>query len=373
MLILLLTVIAAGCGRNHNGLDQASDADGKLDAKRPAATNTVRTDGKESLVAGQSLDLLSTSPPARSLTSEAAFPPGIEPVPLGGPYTHQIGSASGADGLSWSRDPGVRLEHASVPCAVVTTNNQILLYYVDADRGPGKPESIGCALSADGIHFARQPFSISGLPTRKALDPCVIRDQAGQYRLYYLASSFAGDPAADPQAHEIHLAISTDGIRFQENAVVFAQSGLVDPDVIVFQEKWLMYVFDGHVTVIATSTDGRKFTSLQGLDLPGWGTPAPVLLANGHLRLYAFEQRKPTANLVGSFVSTDGLKWTAEPGARLHASATEQITDPFVIRWKDGYKMYFKISAPNVRAIPSAPVPIMEPVPGFDPKRSKPQ
>jgi hypothetical protein len=59
-------------------------------------------------------------------------------------------------------------------------------------------------------------------------------------------------------------------------------------------------------------------------------------------RLYAFEQRKPRANAVRSFLSADGLNWAAEAGDRLLAGVKEGISDPFVIRWKDGWKMYFK-------------------------------
>lgn len=42
------------------------------------------------------------------------------------------------------------------------------------------------------------------------------------------------------------------------------------------------------------------------------------------------------------FVATDGVHWTKEDGVRLQAGADEQITDPFVIRWQGGWKMYFK-------------------------------
>ena len=72
-------------------------------------------------------------------------------------------------------------------------------------------------------------------------------------------------------------------------------------------------------------------------------TVAPVPLEDGRLRLYAFEQRRPGGNSVRSFLSANGIDWTAEPGERLVAAVGEQITDPFVIRWQGGYKMYFKV------------------------------
>lgn len=105
-----------------------------------------------------------------------------------------------------------------------------------------------------------------------------------------------------------------------------------------------MYVYGKGGTIVATSPDGNNFSFRQAMSPPDWGTTAPVLLPDGRLRLYAFEQRVPIGNAVGSFLSSDGLNWEAEPGRRLQANADEQITDPFVIRWRGGWKMYFKIA-----------------------------
>jgi hypothetical protein len=278
--------------------------------------------------------------------------------PMGGPYVHKILSASSVDGLRWTRDAGVRLEHASVPC-VVADGNRILLYFVDADRGEGKPESVNCAMSFDSIMFEKQLFVIDGLPTRKAVDPSVLKDPNGQFRLYYFASDAGGDPAAQSEQHEIHLALSEDGIRFKEAGTAFRYPRLVDPDVFLFKGTWFMYVFGSGNTSIATSLDGYHFEYLQELGLFGYGTVAPLLLDNERLRLYAFEQRKSVGNAFVSFLSADGINWTREKGVLLKAANNEQITDPFVIRWKGGYKMYFKSEPRNQnRGIPEhAPWP----------------
>jgi hypothetical protein len=264
------------------------------------------------------------------------------PPPTSGPYTHRICSASSADGLTWTRDPGVRMEHASVPCAIAD-GERILLYYVDANRGRGLPESVGCAVSTDGLIFRQQPFALDGLPTEKALDPCVVRDPNGRFRLYYLAANrrFMEEPR-----HEIHWAASDDGLRFREQGVAFARAALVDPDVFPFGGKWFMYVFGGGTTVFATSADGRQFDFGGPLALYGWGTTAPVPLDDGRLRLYAFGQWVRAGDPVCSFLSTDGLTWELEDGKRLIAGENEQLTDPFVIRWQGGWKMYFKVQEP---------------------------
>lgn len=263
-------------------------------------------------------------------------------VPMGGPYAHKILSASSIDGIKWTRDAGIRLEHASVPCALAD-GNRILLYYVDANRGEGKPESIGCSISTDGIHFEKQPFVIENLPKHKAVDPCVVKDSKGKFRLYYLAVNSWDDPEMERGNHEIHLALSDDGIHFKEYGIAFSQPYLVDPDVFEYKGTWFMYVFGKGKTIIATSNDGYKFTYKQDLGINGYGTVAPILLKDGRLRLYAFEQRKHSGNAFVSFISSDGINWVREEGIRLKANNDEQITDPFVIKWKDGYKMYFKL------------------------------
>ncbi len=271
----------------------------------------------------------------------ALAPAPVRAEPTEGPYVHRVLSATSADGLTWTRDEGVRWAHASVPCAVVD-GERILLYAVDADRGPGQRESTGLFTSTDGLTFQKQPFAIEGNPAKKALDPCVVRDPKGGFRLYYLASSIDGNPARAPEDHEIHVATSADGVRFQEAGVALRRPGLVDPDVFLFGGTWFCYVFAHGKTEIATSKDGLTFTYQRDLDLPGYGTTSPVALDDGRLRLYAFEQGKPGGNAFHSFVSKDGIAWTREEGVRLKAADDELITDPFVVRWKSGWKMYFK-------------------------------
>lgn len=267
-----------------------------------------------------------------------------QPAPMNGPYVHQVHSATSKDGLTWTRDEGIRLEHASVPCAIADGNARVHLYFVDGIVKPGIGETVGSAVSTNGVDFQRVPFKIEGLSVRKAVDPSIIKDSDGKYRLYYLASNGRGDPGSDPGLHAINLAQSDDGISFHEIKTVFRYEHLVDPDVFRFKDKWFMYVFARRGTVIATSTNGLDFTYVTDLALPGWGTTAPVLFPDGKLRLYAFEQRKPGANTVCSFLSEDGIHWTKENGVRLQAKANEQITDPYVVPWQGGYKMYFKAS-----------------------------
>jgi len=264
----------------------------------------------------------------------------------GGIETHRVESATSQDGLTWVRDEGVRVARASVPAAINDGDERILLYYVRPPDEPGKPETVACSVSYDGLRFEPEPdFRIEGLSALKAVDPSITRDDEGKFRLYYLASNHWGDPAGGPNPHAIHVAVSGDGIRFQEIGPVFQYPDLVDPDVFRYRGEWWMYVFARDATIIARSPNGADFTYEGRLPLIGWGTTAPVLLSEGRLRLYAFDQRMPAGNAVRSFLSDDGVHWSVEEGDRLRAGPDEQITDPFVVPWRGGYKMYFKVTS----------------------------
>ncbi len=270
---------------------------------------------------------------------------GIQAPPTAGPYTHQVLSASSPDGLTWTHDGVVLLEHASVPCAIVMPNGRLRIYYVDASQ---MPETVNCAESADGgASFEPLGLSIAGLTSEKAVDPSIVRLANGRYRLFYYGAN--GDPGA-AGTHYVRSAISDDGVHFSETGTALAYPGLVDPDVFKVGDKWLMFVFSltEHTTVVAESRNGRKFRKVRPLGLDGFGTTAPVLLDDGRFRLYAFDQR--TQRTIVSFVSEDGLQWTQEAGVRLDAPTGKEITDPQVVRLPDGgWKMVYKVSDPPVQ------------------------
>lgn len=258
----------------------------------------------------------------------------------GGPYHHVVLSASSDDGLTWTLDEGVRMEHASVPCAVVTDDGKVMMYFVDADRKSG-PETANVAVSEDGLTFEKLGLEIRGMPAEKALDPSVLLLEDGLYVLYYFGCQRNPDEAG---SHEVRRAVSDDGVHFEDKGMAFSKEMLVDPDVFWWKGTWYMYVFGRGNTLVATSKDGLEFEYHGPLSLKNWGTTAPIKVGN-RLRLYAFDQRAREEDEVHSFTSTDGLEWEEEDGARLKAGKGEQYTDPQVVRFGGGYKMYFKRSA----------------------------
>ncbi|MBI4748123.1 MAG: hypothetical protein HY774_06510 [Acidobacteria bacterium] len=262
--------------------------------------------------------------------------PKQQPPPQG-PFLHKVLSATSSDGLNWTPDNRVLLDHASVPAAIVTPGGAIRIYYVDASV---PPETANVAESTDGGEtFKVLGLKINGLSSRKALDPCIVRLRDGRYRLYYLAS----EPGDTTNPHRINSAISTDGVNFTEEQTNLTYPGLVDPDIFKRPKEWLMYVFsatDGK-TIVARSRDGLNFTYLKPFEIQGFGTTAPIKLSDGRYRLYAFNQRGQRTFV--SFISNDALTWTQEPGIRLEVPEGQEITDPYVVRLPNGtWKMFYK-------------------------------
>lgn len=260
-----------------------------------------------------------------------------------GPYFHQVFSASSADGLTWTQDNRLLLDHASVPAAIMTPQGRIRLYYVDASNAiEGQPEQVNVAESEDsGKTFYVLGCTIENRDSEKSLDPSIVLLPDGCYRLYYYAAH--GSPNTT-EPHTVRSAVSKDGIHFVAEQVVFTYPGLVDPDVFWSGREWIMFCFSlaDNQLVLARSPDGLTFKFDRHLSLDGWIPVTPIKLDDGRLRAYAFDQKTQTT--VTSFVSSDGIHWKREEGVRLNAPEGKKLTDPFVVRLPDGqWKMFFKL------------------------------
>ncbi len=251
----------------------------------------------------------------------------------GGPYFDQIYSASSPDGLTWTHDGKLLLDHASAPTAVVTREGKILLYYVDATK---EPETTNCAISEDGGKtFTPLNLTIQNLTVAKTLDPSVVRLKDGRYRLYY----FNGIGT-----QTIFSAISDDGIHFTQETAVLPPLQLIDGDVFKGWKEWLMVVasFDQQQgSFIAASRDGTNFQVVKPFVSKEYRPANPLKIGGGKFRLYAFNLRGGT---IESFVSTNGLDWTAEPGIRLAPLPGHRVADPMVIQLPDkSWKMFYRV------------------------------
>jgi hypothetical protein len=101
--------------------------------------------------------------------------------------TFLLRSAKSADGVSWDKEPGVRVKHvnrfdeeiAAAPDVVKTGDEEWRVYYSDGD-------TIQMALSKDeGLTWKKR--SIKGLP-EASLDPTVVLMSDGMYRMYFAVS-----------------------------------------------------------------------------------------------------------------------------------------------------------------------------------------
>ncbi|MHA1650900.1 MAG: hypothetical protein ACTSYB_11960 [Candidatus Helarchaeota archaeon] len=146
------------------------------------------------------------------------------------PYYHKIYSATSTDGLNWVVNTTLLFDHASVPGAVYY-NNKIYLYFVNAECG----EKLSVAISDDnGSSFIVYDVKITGSNSPRPVDPNPILD-GGQIRLTYVGN--LGDP---PQ--KIVTALSSDGINFIEEAVIFTGEGIVDPDLFKYgATEWILF------------------------------------------------------------------------------------------------------------------------------------
>lgn len=242
--------------------------------------------------------------------------------------------------MNWTPGQSPVLEQASVPAAIVTPEGNLRVYYVDAS-GQGA-ESINCAESKDGGKtFKVLGCVIEGRSGDKAVDPCVVLLPDGRYRLYYYAVK------GEINSRELHLiccGVSSDGVNFREENVVFSNPGLVDPDVFWNGREWRMVVFslDDDKLITAKSADGLSFQYDGPFPIDNWIIVTPVRLPDGRFRDYGFD--RPAMQEIRSFLSSDGISWTQEEGVRLAAPEGKSITDPSAVLMPDGaWRMVYKI------------------------------
>ena len=134
--------------------------------------------------------------------------------------------------------------------------------------------------------------------------------------------------------NKIYSAISDDGINFDQEGVCFKKAGVYDPDVILVNSIYRMYVGDisGNKVISATSSDGLTFTE-EGTAYSGGAVP-DVFFKNDVYYLY-------TAGIDIS-TSTDGASFT-KTNYRFESNINMLTADPSVIELNDGtYIMFYK-------------------------------
>jgi len=159
------------------------------------------------------------------------------------PYYHRVYSATSANGLSWTVNNTIIFDHASVPGGVYY-NGKIYLYFVNAECG----EKLSVAISDDyGKSFVLYDVAISGSNSPRPVDPNPIVDD-GLIRLTYLGN--LGEDLAN-----IVTAHSSDGVNFVEDAILFSEAHITDPDLFHYSPtEWILFVNQGSTLLKANGT-----------------------------------------------------------------------------------------------------------------------
>lgn len=156
-----------------------------------------------------------------------------------------------------------------------------------------------------------------------------------------------------PYKDKISYAIGTTLTSWTDSGKTLAEHASV-PDVIYKDGKLFVYFTDvskdslpEQIGLITSTDQGQTWSAKQNLTIANIGdkTPvdlAPMVLDDGRIRLYYFDISKTMTeglekNTIYSAVSTDGINFTQEEGARFtHAN----IFDPDVIKVGNSWRLY---------------------------------
>lgn len=224
--------------------------------------------------------------------------------------THDIVSFFSDDGLTWTREEGVRVPNAAFPDAVLLPDGRVRLYF---QSGP----AIGSAISDDGgLTFVQEPGLRIETGWHGDLDPDNVGASTtvllpdGRFRMYYRAGD-EDDAYFNGIKTVILSAVSDDGLNWSpEEGVRLAPEDWVDPQAPA-NNRYL---------------DG----------------PEAVLTDNGRVRLYFFGVAVCYGLCMS--VSEDGLTFgpVEQVLAQGDTPAGQAPGDPSILPLADGpWLMYF--------------------------------
>ncbi|MDP2730187.1 MAG: hypothetical protein Q8O55_06880 [Dehalococcoidales bacterium] len=284
-----------------------------------------------------------TSPPSMTPQETPEQPLAPEPKPE---------SKDSAAQFAWTVDPGNRLEDATVPNIHRPEDGRFRMYY-------GGPGGILSAISDDGLTFTKEPgvrVPSGSMGTSEAIasDPSVVVLKDGRVRLYYKGATGPGGPGQS--VHRIFSAVSTDGLSFEKEGIRIDSQQTPDrgwasvPETVVLPDGRvrLYYVSDGldvkHGIVSVISEDGLSFTR-EGPVLTGFVDPSIVRLADGTYLMIAVAfpfgsggRLTDATPGIYSFTSQDGTNFEDR---KLMLDGEGNI-DPAVVDLGDGtYRVYY--------------------------------
>ena len=258
-------------------------------------------------------------------------------------YHDRVKQAFSNDGLKYTLEKKILIDHASVPEAVIGPDGKPWIYFVNGQ--PGQHGPWVAREQEDGSFKIFSCIMINGKFEGNAVDPDIIRLPNGKYRLYYFLGHFTSPPpkpkpGEPPPKHLFYSAISDDGIYFTVEDKAIEAEGVTDPSVIrISDTNWLMALSKEGSSLLARSRDGIHFQLLKET-INQASVPDLALFPNNLIRLFASGRRG-----ISSLTSIDnGLTWSTERGTRIPGPSA----DPSVIKMPDGrWMMVYKTFSPN--------------------------
>jgi len=283
-----------------------------------------------------------------------------------------IGSSTSEDGITFVRDPGIRVPNPGpglIPgnaAPLVLPDGRLRLYYIVVQNQgtPAQTEQIWSSISASAsnwINFTAEPgarYLGAENDNQRLGVPDLIDIGGGRIRMYH-----QGDL---PRANNVRTAISVDGgWTFKQEVVGVLPTGAsgrpyVDADVVRLRDgrlRCLSMLFprassSAPRTFYAfTSIDGLTWTIENGgnpiLSEMGLADPAQVLLPDGSIRTYYHDMRVGSPRVIRSSVTTDETgRGQACPGGPLCADTVEAATSLDGLAWSQGGPLISAASAP---------------------------
>jgi hypothetical protein len=260
-----------------------------------------------------------------------------------GPWKQDIRMAFSEDASTFTALDGVVLETAAVPEVVQTEDGKYWMFYVDGryDRALELAEerstwmvthgvpglgALGLATSNDGRTFTPvDEFMVEGLVRGMVVDPDVVRQPDGTWRMYYVGMTpeeyLNSATWTYPESHEVYWADSPDLVHWTQRGSA-VRGPYADPSVFCTEgDKCVMASFG---LEWGRSTDGGVSFVQDG----AWGVdgfaPEFVRFEDGSARL--FYNSAAVGAPVHSFILTEGDIWEADGGERMPDSYGEAVT-----------------------------------------------
>jgi len=285
------------------------------------------------------------------LTSDFTPPQGKATHAGEGPWSYRLLSAT-SDGLTFTRTDNIITDQGDVPDLVQDNNGWIYLYYVGWTVGDENNKTVVAISQDGGSTWVYKKLHLTGFDgMTEPCDPDVQILPNGTFRLYLTSAQSSGSKTS------IYYAEGTDGINFTKMGVAFSRPGksLIDPTTILIGSTWHIFtrgdVDTPNANAHGTSSDGTNFTFDEEKVFPIDGVERTMgngIAVPGGYRFYAHGG----SPAITSFFTTDGVTWTADPGARLTLDNTTGkeaniIKEPAVVRLSNGsYFMVYAVGIP---------------------------